>query len=80
MTKAGEAALREFRATITALQFFLEGLGAALEHAIGRNAQYVLDSEELAELIEQRQSEAGIAAQLDKHAGKSALQSRHDPQ
>ena len=30
--------------------------------------------------IEQRQSETGIAAQLDRHAGKSGLQSRHQPQ
>ncbi len=40
----------------------------------------VLDAEELAELIEQRQSETGIAAQLDLHAGKSGLQSRHQAQ
>jgi len=51
VAKAGEAALRELRATITALQFFLQRLGAVLKNAIGANAQCVLDSEELAELI-----------------------------
>jgi len=39
-----------------------------------------LDSEELAELIEQRQSETGVATQLDGHAGKSGLQARHQAQ
>jgi len=34
-----------------------------------------LDAEELAELIEQGQSEAGIAAQLDLYFRKSGLQS-----
>jgi hypothetical protein len=43
------------------------------------NAQCVLDSEELAELIEQRQSEACVAAQLDGYARKGALQTWHDP-
>src|SRR6201982_2395625 len=77
VAKAGEAALWELAAAITALQLFLQGLGAALEHRISRNAQGVLDAEEFAELIEQRQSETGVTAQLDLHAGKSSFQTRH---
>jgi len=80
VAKAREAALRELRATITALQFFLQRLGAVLKNAIGGNAQCVLDSEELAELIEQRQGKASVTTQLDAHAGKGALQARNDPQ
>jgi len=54
---------------------FCPWLGAAQEDRVGRNAQCVLDAEELAELIEQGQSEAGIAAQLDLYFRKSGLQS-----
>ena len=52
----------------------------ALEDELAGMPQCVLDAEELAELIEQGQSEAGIAAQLDLHFGKSGLQSRHQAQ
>ena len=48
-----------------------------LEDAIGGDAEGVLDLEELAELVEQGQGETGVAAQLDLHAGKCGLQSRH---
>ncbi len=47
---------------------------------MGGNAQCILDAEKLAELVEQRQSETSIATQFDRHAGKSSLESRHQPQ
>ena len=51
-----------------------------MEDPVGGDAEGILDVEELAELIEQGQSEAGIAAQLDLHAGKRGLQTRHQAQ
>ena len=80
MAKTGEAALRYSGASIAAGQAFLPPRGAALKDCVGSNAQGILDAEKLAELIEQRQSETGIAAQLDGHARKSGFQSRHQPQ
>ena len=80
MAKTGEAALRNSSATIAAGQTFLPRLGAALEDRVGGNAQCILDSEKLAKLIQERQSETGIAAQLDRHARKSGLESWHQPQ
>src|SRR6202162_5519592 len=65
---------------MAALQPFLPWLGAALEDRVGGNAQCVWDAEELAELIEQGQSKAGVAAQLDLHFRKSGLQSRDQSQ
>src|SRR5580693_6434332 len=80
MAKTGEAALRNFGATIAAGQTFLASLGAAVEDRVGGNAQCILDVEKLAELIQQRQSETSIAAQLDGHTRESGFQSRHQPQ
>ena len=51
-----------------------------MEDAVGGDADGILDVEELAELVEQWESEAGVAAQLDLHAGKCGLQSRHQAQ
>jgi hypothetical protein len=59
---------------------FLQGFGALLEDAVGGDADGVLDVEELAELVELGQSEAGVAAQFDFHAGKGGLQTRHQAQ
>jgi len=36
-----------------------------------------LNAEELAEVIEQRQSETGVTAQIDRHTRKSGFQARH---
>ena len=80
MAKTGEAALRDLGAAIAVGEAFLPPLGSAVEDRIGGNAQCVLDAEKLAELVEQRQSEASIAAELDGHARKSGLQSRYQPQ
>ncbi len=80
MAETGEAALWDLGAAIAAGEAFLPQLGSAVEDRIGSNAQCVLDAEKLTELIQQRQSETGIAAQLDRHARKSGLQSRHQPQ
>src|SRR5579863_3362328 len=80
MAKTGEAALRNSRAAIAAGETFLSWLGAALKDRVGSNAQCILDAEKLTELVEQWQSETGIASQLDRHAGKSGFQSRHQPQ
>ena len=52
MAEAGETALRKLRTTIAPLQPSLPWLGAPLEHLIRRNAEGVLDAEELAELVE----------------------------
>jgi hypothetical protein len=65
---------------IAALQLFLPRFGTALEDAVGGDAEGILDGEELAELVEQGQSEAGITAQLDLHAWKRGLQMRHQAQ
>src|SRR2546422_631949 len=80
MAEAGKAALWELRTTIASLQLFLPRLGALLEDAVGGDADGVLDAEELAELVEQWESEAGVAAQFDLHAGKSGLQTRYQAQ
>lgn len=74
MAEAGEAALRQLSAAIAALEFLLQRLGVALEHAVGGDAESVLQLEDIAKVIEQGQSEAGIAAQLDRHTRKSGLQ------
>ena len=50
------------------------GLGVALEDAVGRDAEDILDSEELAERIEQGQSKTGIAALLIFTPGKADCQ------
>ena len=73
MAKTGETALRNSGAAIAAGQTFLSRLDPALKDCVGSNAQRILEAEKLAELIEQRQSETGVAAQLDGHAGKSRL-------
>src|SRR5581483_9963800 len=77
MAEAGEAALRQLRATIAPLQRLLQGLGMALKNRIGRDAESVLNAEELAELVQQRQSKPGIAAQFDRYSGKRGLQARN---
>jgi hypothetical protein len=62
MAEAREAALRDLRPPIAPLQLLLARFGAALEDAVGRDAKSILDAEELAELIEQRQGKPGVAA------------------
>jgi hypothetical protein len=47
---------------------------------VGGDADGVLDCEELAEPVEQRQSETGVATQLDVHTGEGGLQTRHQAQ
>ena len=66
--------------TIAPLQLFLPRFGTLLEDAVRGDAEGVLDAEELAELVQQRQSKTGIAAQLDLHAGEGRLQTRHQAQ
>ena len=80
MAEAGKAALRELGAAIAPLQLFLPRFGALLEDTVGGNADGILDAEELAELVQERQSKTGIAAQLDRHAGEGGLQTRHQTQ
>ncbi|MHB8412527.1 MAG: hypothetical protein ACYDDI_11365 [Candidatus Acidiferrales bacterium] len=60
--------------TIAPLQLSLPRFSVTLKHAVGGDAEGLLEAKELAELIEQRQSETGVAAQLDLHARKSGLQ------
>src|SRR5271157_3134605 len=74
VAEAGKAALRELRAAIAPLQLFLPRFGALLEDAVGGDADGILDAEELTELVEKWESETGIAAQLDLHAGEGGLQ------
>src|SRR6266567_1186721 len=62
---------------MAALEFFLQRFSAALENAVGGDAEGIIDFEELTELIEQGQSETGVAAQFDFYAGESGFQSRH---
>src|SRR2546428_4373013 len=80
MAEAGKAALWELRMAIASLQVFMPRFGALLEDGVGGDADGVLDAEELAELVEQWESEAGVAAQLDLHVGESRLQTRHQAQ
>lgn len=54
MPETGEAALGEFAVAIAALEPLLKWLGPALEKRVGGHAQHILDSEELAELVEKR--------------------------
>jgi len=77
MAEAGKAALGELRATIAPLQLFLPRFGVLLEDAVRGDAEGVLQAEELAELVQERQSKTGIATQLDLHAGEGRLQTRH---
>lgn len=79
MARTGEAALWDFDVAIAAGETFLPPLGSAVEDRIGSNAQCVLDTEKLTELVEQRQSDASIAAQLDGRARKNGLQPRYQP-
>ena len=51
-----------------------------LEDRVGGDAQCILEAEKLTELVQERQSETSIAAQLDGHTRESSLQSRHQPQ
>jgi len=80
MAEAGEAALRQLRAAIAPLQLLLPRFGAVLKDAVGGDAEGVLNAEELAELVEERQSKSGVAAQLDLHPGEGGLQTRQDSQ
>jgi hypothetical protein len=63
--KAGKRTLRLSGAVIATSESALETSGSTLEDRVGRNANHVLDAEELAELIEERQGKSGIGAQLD---------------
>src|ERR1035441_5792895 len=80
VTEAGEAALGKLGAAIAPLQLLLPRFRATLEDAVGGDAEGVLDLEKLAEPVQQGQSETGIAAQFDFHAGESGLQTRHQAQ
>ena len=57
-------------------------VSAAARRGTGRPSwrQCILDVEKLAELIQERQSETSIAAQLDGHTRESGFQSWHQPQ
>jgi hypothetical protein len=44
---------------MASLELLLPGFGAPPEHRIRRNAEGIMDAEELVELVEQRQREAG---------------------
>ena len=80
VAEAGEAALRELGTVRAALQLFLPRCGALLEDAVGGDADGIRDVEELTELVEKWQSEAGVAMQLDPHAGEGSLQTWHQGQ
>src|SRR5512146_1331147 len=77
VAEAGEAALRQLTAAKAPLQAFLQALGTALKDRVGGDAERVLEAEELAELVQQRQRETSIATQLDLDLGKRSLQARH---
>src|SRR5437667_335296 len=47
---------------------------------VGEDAEGVLQAEELAELVQERQSKTGIAAQLDRHLGEGRLQTWYQAQ
>jgi len=74
VAEAGEAALRKLSAAIALLQPLLPPFRTTFEDTVGGDADGVLDLEELAELIEQRQSETGVATQFDFHSGEGGLQ------
>jgi hypothetical protein len=82
VAEAGKATLRHLSTAIGTLELFLPRLCVLLllEDAVGEDAGGVLDSEEFAELIEQRQSEAGIAAQFDGDVSEGSLQTRYQAQ
>jgi hypothetical protein len=64
------------------LQLLLPPLGATLEDAVGGDAESIGDSEELAELVEQRQSKTGIATQFDLYpsgCGKTRFEASTAP-
>ena len=80
VAEAGETALRELGTAIAALQLFLPRFGTLFKDAVGGDADGILDVEELAELVEKWQSEAGIATQFDLHVGEGGLQTRYQAQ
>ena len=71
--KTGKRALRVPRATITTSELALQANGSTLEGRVGRDADHVLDAEELAELIEERQRKTSIGAKLDPNSRKFLL-------
>src|SRR5271157_324359 len=78
--KTRKRALRLSAATIAASKLALKTSGSALEDRVGRHANGVLNAEEFAELIEQRQGKTSIRAQLDPNSRKFLLQARHQTQ
>src|SRR5437899_11337100 len=80
VTETGKRALGLPGATIAASEPALETSGAALEDRVGGEADDVLEAEELAEFIEQRQREAGIGTQQDADSRKLLLQTQHQAQ
>ena len=77
VAEAGQTALRHLRTAIAALQLLLPWFSTVLEDAVGGHAEGILDVKELTELVEQRQSKTGVAAQFDLYSGKGGLQARH---
>ena len=69
------ASLRPVPQSMQGFQLLLQRFGTLLENAVGGDAEGVLDLEELAELVEQRQGETGVAAQFDFHTGEGGLAS-----
>src|SRR5579864_7774706 len=64
--------------TIAASQATLQSGSTPTKHDIGGNADGVVNAEELAELIKQRQGETGIGTQPDGDSGKLAQQTTQD--
>src|SRR3989441_7505867 len=80
VTETGKRALGLLGATIAASEPALETSGATLEDRVGGEADDVLEAEELAEFIEQRQREAGIGTQQDADSRKLPQQTRYKTQ
>src|SRR2546430_4606994 len=77
VTETRKRALGLLGSTIAASEPALETSGATLEDRVGGEADDVLEAEELAEFIEQRQREAGIGTQQDADSRKLLLQTQH---
>jgi len=80
VAEAGEAALRELGTAIAPFQPLLPPFRTTLEDTVGGDAEGIFEGEELAELVQQWQSETGVATQFDFHPGESGLQTRHQAQ
>src|SRR6201981_2865758 len=80
MAEAGEGALWQMGTTIAASQATLQSSGTTTKHDIGGNADGVVNAEELAELIKNREGKTRIGTQSDRQPGKLTQQTTQDAQ